>query len=142
MPVLPFSRHIGPFNAILEEGSNEIDNIERPHDIAYGEASDIAEADELFVNNLWDSALRNYVETLQKYAVLIGISAKKGVEGVIGVQYPRMNKFLESMKKRPRADEEDESDMFETSGESSKSGEGGGLIMNGTGRHIRCQDLK
>ena len=127
MPVLPFSRHIGPGNAILPEGSNEIDNIARAHDIAYdraSEASEIVEADEKFVNNLWDSAPRNYVETLQKYAGLIGISAKKGVEGVIGVQYPKMSK-------RARHDDEEESDMFETSIESSKSGDGGDDAWNG-----------
>ena len=38
MPVLPFSRHIGPGNDILEAGSNEIDNIAREHDLTYENA--------------------------------------------------------------------------------------------------------
>ena len=92
MPVLPFSRNIGPGNVPNPVTENWVDGAAYEHDIAYGKAENpehIRTADREFLSKLTNQFDSNPLHTIHQLFGGIGIGAKYAAESVFGVQYPR-----------------------------------------------------
>lgn len=84
--------HVGPGNKILPKATNNIDNIARNHDIAYGNAktkTEIHQADKEFVKEMSKIEPKTWGESAIKHGSKLAISAKNKVEEISGhVFYP------------------------------------------------------
>lgn len=90
--------HIGPGNTILQESTNKLDNIARAHDIRYAIAirnTQIAEADQIFINEIENYSPETLYEWCIKYISYIGILTKFKLERIIGPIYPRLPYHLQ-----------------------------------------------
>jgi len=136
MPVLPWSRNIGPWNA---EGkpTNKFDEVALEHDRAYGNAKDqkdVDNADDQFIGHYLDTVAKGPVELFHKTAGLIGIGAKRVASAMAGRK--RAQSESESRpRKTARADSDDEAPSREerSVGDAEEASGGGGGGGGGEG---------